>query len=55
MSENYARQMIEIRLAEAQGVQDRGELAADIFNERFLIRRPLWRRWSRTPKARRSC
>jgi MoxR-like ATPase len=38
---NYARQMIEIRLAEAQGVQDRGELASDIFNERFLIRRPL--------------
>src|SRR5471030_222161 len=38
---NYARQMIEIRLAEAQGVQDRGELAADIFDERFLIRRPL--------------
>src|SRR5260370_30441630 len=38
---NYARQMIEIRLAEAQGVQDRGELASDIFNERFLVRRPL--------------
>ena len=38
---NYARQMIEIRLAEAQGVHDRGELAADIFDERFLIRRPL--------------
>ena len=33
--------MIEIRLAEAQGVQDRGELESDIFNERFLIRRPL--------------
>ena len=38
---NYARQMIEIRLAEAQGVHDRGELASDIFDERFLIRRPL--------------
>ena len=38
---NYARQMIEIRLAEAQGVQDRGQLESDIFNERFLIRRPL--------------
>jgi len=38
---NYARQMIEIRLAEAQGVHDRSELAADIFDERFLIRRPL--------------
>jgi MoxR-like ATPase len=33
--------MIEIRLAEAQGVQDRSELESDIFNERFLIRRPL--------------
>jgi len=38
---NYSRQMIEIRLAEAQGVHDRGELASDIFDERFLIRRPL--------------
>jgi MoxR-like ATPase len=38
---NYSRQMIEIRLAEAQGVHDRSELAADIFDERFLIRRPL--------------
>ena len=38
---NYARQMIEIRLAEAQGVTDRGELSSDIFSERFLIRRPL--------------
>ena len=33
--------MIEIRLAEAQGVHDRSQLAADIFDERFLIRRPL--------------
>ncbi len=38
---NYARQMIEIRLAEAQGVQDRDQLANDIFSEKFLIRRPL--------------
>src|SRR5512146_2525025 len=38
---HYSRQMIEIRLAEAQGVQDRSELESDIFNERFLIRRPL--------------
>src|SRR5437016_8349937 len=38
---NYARQMIEIRLAEAQGVHDRSQLASDIFDERFLIRRPL--------------
>ncbi|TXL72964.1 MoxR family ATPase [Vineibacter terrae] len=38
---NYARQMIEIRLAEAQGTVDRDMLGNDVFNERFLIRRPL--------------
>ncbi|MGE0153585.1 MAG: AAA family ATPase [Reyranellaceae bacterium] len=38
---NYARQMIEIRLAEAQGVVDRANLGDEIFAERFLIRRPL--------------
>jgi len=40
---NYPRQMIEIRLAEAQGKVDRDALASDIFAERFLIRRPLLR------------
>ena len=38
---NYARQMIEIRLAEAAGVADRDSLAKDVFSEDFLIRRPL--------------
>ena len=38
---NYAAQMIEIRLAEAEGVTDRGALAADVFAERFLTKRPL--------------
>jgi MoxR-like ATPase len=41
---NYPRQMIEIRLAEAAGgelTQDRDQLATDIFNDRFLIKRPL--------------
>jgi MoxR-like ATPase len=38
---NYARQMIEIRLAEAQGHVDRDLLGSDVFAERFLIRRPL--------------
>ncbi len=38
---NYPRQMIEIRLAEAQGEVDRNALATDIFAERFLIRRPI--------------
>ena len=38
---NYQRQMIEIRLAEAEGVGSREKLEQDIFSERFLIRRPL--------------
>ncbi len=38
---NYARQMLEIRMAEAAGDRDRGGLAQDIFSEAFLIRRPL--------------
>src|SRR3954464_822152 len=37
---NYPRQMLEIRLAEAAGTGDREALSQDIFNERFLIRRP---------------
>jgi MoxR-like ATPase len=38
---NYARQMLEIRMAEAEGSTDREALAQDIFTERFLIHRPL--------------
>ncbi|MEQ8586248.1 MAG: MoxR family ATPase [Thalassobaculaceae bacterium] len=38
---NYARQMVEIRLAEAAGGADREALAKDIFDERFLIKRPI--------------
>lgn len=38
---NYQAQMIEIRLAEAEGVEDRTELGKDVFSERFLIRRPI--------------
>jgi MoxR-like ATPase len=38
---NYQAQMIEIRLAEAEGVEDRAALGKDIFSERFLIRRPI--------------
>jgi MoxR-like ATPase len=38
---NYSRQMIEIRLAEAEGVKSREGLEADVFSERFLIRRPI--------------
>jgi MoxR-like ATPase len=38
---NYPRQMIEIRLTEAEGAGSRDKLEKDIFSERFLIRRPL--------------
>ena len=38
---NYARQMVEIRLSEAMGDRDRDALESDIFDEKFLIRRPL--------------
>jgi MoxR-like ATPase len=38
---NYARQMVEIRMAEAMGDRDRSTLESDIFDDRFLIRRPL--------------
>jgi MoxR-like ATPase len=38
---NYSRQMIEIRLAEAEGVKSREGLSQDIFSEKFLIRRPI--------------
>jgi len=37
---NYARQMLEIRLAEA-GSASREEIQRDIFDARFLIKRPL--------------
>ena len=37
----YARQMIEIRLAEVEGVKSREGLGQDIFSEKFLIRRPI--------------
>src|SRR5438552_15678023 len=37
---DYARQMIEIRLAEA-AEEDKAEIESAIFSERFLIKRPL--------------
>lgn len=48
---NYPRQMIEIRLAEATGKATREQLAADIFAERFLIRRPLLQALEGDPQA----
>jgi len=38
---NYARQMIEIRLAEASGEAKRDALTQNVFAEEFLIKRPL--------------
>ncbi len=38
---NYPRQMVEIRIAEAAGERDRESLSTDIFDEKFLIERPL--------------
>jgi MoxR-like ATPase len=38
---NYSRQMIEIRLAEAAGEKSKDRLGADIYSERFLVKRPL--------------
>ena len=38
---NYPRQMVEIRVAEAAGAGDRDSLTSDIFDQRFLIERPL--------------
>src|SRR5262249_20435497 len=38
---DFARQMLEIRLAEAGGAVSRDALAAALYSERFLLRRPL--------------
>ncbi len=38
---NYARQMLEIRLAEAEGTVSRAQLAGELFGERFLMKRAL--------------
>jgi MoxR-like ATPase len=38
---DYARQMLEIRLAEAAHDLDRARLEHDLFSERFLVKRPL--------------
>lgn len=38
---NYARQMMEIRLSEATGAEDKQKLEAELFSERFLIKRPI--------------
>lgn len=40
---NYAAQMVEIRVAEASGDTDHSALSRSIFDERFLIKRPVLR------------
>lgn len=48
---NYARQMIEIRLAEATGGADRQQLGKDIFSEEFLVKRPLMTALEPSPRG----
>jgi len=48
---NYARQMVEIRMAEATGAKDRAQVGADIFDRRFLIERPLLRAIAHEPPS----
>jgi MoxR-like ATPase len=38
---NYARQMLELRLAEVAGEHDKAKLAHDVFSAPFLVKRPL--------------
>jgi MoxR-like ATPase len=38
---DYARQMLELRIAEATHQADRGQIEHDLFSERFLVKRPL--------------
>ncbi|GIS92861.1 MAG: hypothetical protein CM1200mP22_00980 [Dehalococcoidia bacterium] len=38
---NHARQILEIRLMEASGDVDRDSATADLYSEKFLIKRPL--------------
>jgi MoxR-like ATPase len=38
---DFARQMLEIRIAEAAGPVERAALATTLYSERFLLRRPL--------------
>ena len=48
---NYSRQMIDIRIAEAAGQQDRQTIEKSIFSEEFLIKRPLLRALEADPSG----
>ena len=49
---NYARQLLEIRLMEASGSIDRHSAARELFDERFLLKRPLLQALSNGPSGR---
>jgi len=49
---NYQRQMVEIRLAEAAGNVDRETLVEDVFDRRFLTKRPLLQALEADPTGR---
>jgi len=49
---NYARQLLEIRLMEASGSIDRQSAARELFDERFLLKRPLLQALSSGPSGR---
>mgnify|MGYP001393795677 CR=1 FL=1 len=38
---NYSKQMIEIRMAEAEGVKNKQQISDNIFSDSFLVKRPL--------------
>lgn len=38
---NYARQMVEIRMAEASEDKNRQQLESDLFSDKFLVKRPI--------------
>lgn len=38
---NYARQMVEIRMAEATSDKNREKLESDLFSDKFLVKRPI--------------
>ena len=38
---NYSKQMIEIRMAEAEGVNNKRQISDNIFSDSFLVKRPL--------------
>ena len=49
---NYARQMMAIRLAEASGTgKNRDKLEADVFSERYLVKRPLLQALEPSPEG----